>query len=88
MFFTSDVRAVSPASAQADNLRQMAEVVEHRRLNSGQWIESLRRVPAPKLPPELCEAAAAVEGAELSWLRLASFLRRLADRIEAYVQSN
>ena len=83
MFFSSDVRAALPASAQADNLRQMAEVVEHRRLNSSQWLESLRRVPARQLPSELSEAASAVEGAGLSWLRLASFLRRLADRIEA-----
>jgi hypothetical protein len=82
MFVTSDMRTVLPAGAQADNLRQMAEVVELRRLNSSQWINSLHQLPARKLPPEIAEAAAAVEGAGLSWLRLAAFLRRLADRIE------
>ena len=81
MFFSSDVRAVSPASAQADNLRQAAEVVEHRRLNSGQWVQSVRRLPARQRSAEILEAAAAVEGTDLSWVRLAAFLRRLADRI-------
>jgi hypothetical protein len=81
MFFSSELRAVSPASAQADNLRQMAEVVEHRRHTSAQWVESVRRLPARKRKSEILEAAAAVEGADLSWVRLAAFLRRLADRI-------
>jgi len=81
MFFSSDVRAVSPAGAQADNLRQMAEVVEHRRLSSAQWVASVRRASLSDKRPEILEAAAAVEGTDLSWVRLAAFLRRLADRI-------
>lgn len=78
----SDAATLTPVRNQADNLRRMAEVVERQRLSSRQWLAALHHLlNTDHLPPEFSEAAAAVEGADLTWSRLAGFLRRLAERI-------